>query len=62
MNTILFISLITFLSSLCLAYISLSFAKTEEAKIINEIQVKYPNNTLYHLWFVELINYLIKTK
>jgi|GEM_PF-3180668 len=49
MNTILFISLITFLSSLCLAYISLSFAKTEEAKIINEIQVKYPNNTLYHL-------------
>ena len=48
MNTILFLSLVSIVSSLAIAYISLKFAKSEEAEIVNEIQMKYPNNTLYY--------------
>ena len=48
MNTNLFSSLVSIVSSLAVAYISLKFAKSEEAEIVNEIQIKYPNNTLYY--------------
>ena len=48
MNTILFLSLLSIVSSFAIAYISLKFAKSEEAEIVNEIQMKYPNNTLYY--------------
>ena len=48
MNTILFLSLVSILSSFVIAYISLKFARSEEAEIVNEIQMKYPNNTLYY--------------
>ncbi len=47
MNTILLISILSILSSLAIAYVSFIFAKSEEAKIVNEIQIKYPN-TLYY--------------
>ena len=48
MNTILFLSLVSILSSFAIAYISLKFARSEEAEIVNEIQKKYPNNTLFY--------------
>ena len=48
MNTILFLSIISIVSSLAIAYISLKFARSEEAEIVNEIQKKYPNNTLFY--------------
>ena len=48
MNTILFLSLVSIISSIAIAYISLIFARSEEAKIVNEIQKKYPNNTLFY--------------
>ena len=48
MNTILFLSIISIVSSLAIAYISLKFANSEEAELVNEIQMKYPNNTLYY--------------
>ena len=48
MNTVLLFGLVSIVSSLAIAYISLIFARSEEAKIINEIQIKYPNNTLYY--------------
>ena len=47
MNTILFLSIISIVSSLAIAYISLKFAKSEEAEIVNEIQMKYPNSIYY---------------
>ncbi|MBQ6139041.1 MAG: hypothetical protein IJI80_05125 [Methanobrevibacter sp.] len=47
MNTILLISLLSILSSLAIAYVSFIFAKSEEAKIVNEIQIKYPNTMYY---------------
>ena len=48
MNTILFLSLVSILSSFAIAYLSLKFARSEEAEIVNEIQKKYPNNTLFY--------------
>ncbi len=48
MNTILFLSIVSIVSSFTIAIISLIFARSEEAKIVNEIQMKYPNNTLYY--------------
>ena len=48
MNTILFLSLVSIISSIAIAYISLIFSISEEAKIVNEIQKKYPNNTLFY--------------
>ena len=47
MNTILLISILSILSSLAIAYVSFVFAKSEEAKIVNEIQIKYPNSIYY---------------
>ena len=47
MNTILFLSIISIVSSLAIAYISLKFARSEEAEIVNEIQKKYPNSIYY---------------
>ena len=47
MNTILFLSLVSIISSIAIAYISLIFARSEEAKIVNEIQKKYPNSIYY---------------
>ena len=47
MNTILFLSLVSILSSFAIAYISLKFARSEEAEIVNEIQMKYPNSIYY---------------
>ena len=47
MNTILLISLLSILSSFAIAYVSFVFAKSEEAKIVNEIQIKYPNTIYY---------------
>ena len=47
MNTILFLSLLSIVSSFAIAYISLKFAKSEEAEIVNEIQMKYPNSIYY---------------
>ena len=48
MNTVLLFGLVSIVSSLAIAYISLIFARSEEAKIVNEIQKKYPNNTLFY--------------
>ena len=51
MSTILLISLILILISIGASYLSyLSFIKTysDEAKIINEIMVKYTNNLRYY--------------
>ena len=47
MNTILFLSLVSILSSFAIAYISLKFARSEDAEIVNEIQKKYPNSIYY---------------
>ena len=47
MNTILLISLLSILSSFAIAYVSYTFAKSEEAKIVNDIQIKYPNSIYY---------------
>ena len=47
MNTILFLSLVSILSSFAIAYIYLKFARSEEAEIVNEIQKKYPNSIYY---------------
>ena len=47
MNTILFLSLVSILSSFAIAYLSLKFARSEEAEIVNEIQMKYPNSIYY---------------
>ena len=47
MNTILFLSLVSILSSFAIAYISLKFARSEEAEIVNEIQMKIPNSIYY---------------
>ena len=47
MNTILFLSLVSILSSFAIAYLSLKFARSEEAEIVNEIQKKYPNSIYY---------------
>ena len=47
MNTILFLSLVSILSSFAIAYISLKFARSEEAELINEIQKKYPNSIYF---------------
>ena len=44
MNTILFLSLVSILSSFAIAYISLKFARSEEAEIVNEIQNNYLNS------------------
>ena len=47
MNTILFLSIVSIVSSFEIAYISLRFARSEEAEIVNEIQMKYPNSIYY---------------
>lgn len=47
MNTILFLSLVSILSSFAIAYISLKFARSEEAELVNEIQKKYPNSIYF---------------
>lgn len=47
MNTILFLSLVSILSSFAIAYVSLKFARSEDAEIVNEIQKKYPNSIYY---------------
>ena len=47
MNTILFLSILSIVSSFAIAYLSLRFARSEEAEIINEIQIKYPNSSDY---------------
>ncbi|MBO7715119.1 MAG: hypothetical protein J6S85_16240 [Methanobrevibacter sp.] len=47
MNTILFLSIVSIVSSFAIAYLSLRFARSEEAEIVNEIQMKYPNSIYY---------------
>ena len=47
MNTILFLSVLSIVSSFAIAYLSLKFARSEEAEIVNEIQMKYPNSIYY---------------
>ena len=47
MNTILFLSIVSIVSSFAIAYLSLKFARSEEAEIVNEIQIKYPNSSYY---------------
>ena len=47
MNTVLLFGLVSIVSSLAIAYISLKFARSEEAEIVNEIQKKYPNSIYY---------------
>ena len=47
MNTILFLSIVSIVSSFAIAYLSLKFARSEEAGIVNEIQMKYPNSIYY---------------
>ena len=59
MNTILFLSLVSIISSIAIAYISLIFARSEEAKIVNEIQKKYPNNTLFYKRNIQTTHYFM---
>ena len=47
MNTILFLSIVSIVSSFAIAYLSSKFARSEEAEIVNEIQMKYPNSIYY---------------
>lgn len=47
MNTILFLSIVSIVSSFAIAYLSLKFARSEDAEIVNEIQMKYPNSIYY---------------
>ena len=47
MTTILFLSIVSIVSSFAIAYLSLKFARSEEAEIVNEIQMKYPNSIYY---------------
>ena len=47
MNTILFLSIVSIVSSFAIAYLSLKFARSEEAEIVNVIQMKYPNSIYY---------------
>ena len=47
MSTIIVISSLLVLISIGVSYISLRNVESEEAKIINDIQIKYPNNARY---------------
>ena len=48
MSVILGISVILVSISIGLAYLSYNFANSDEAKIVNEIQVKYPNKINFY--------------
>ena len=55
MNTILFLSLVSIVSSLAIAYISLKFAKSEEAEIVMKsklnIQIIHYIINYFNSWF-----------
>ena len=48
MSVILGISVILVSISIGLAYLSYNFANSDEANIVNEIQVKYPNKINFY--------------
>ena len=48
MSILITIFLLSLIITLGVCYLSMHYANSEEAKLVNEIQIKYPNNARYY--------------